>query len=113
MVPNNPMTIRPLPVREGQGRLQELPREIEPSKGRAVAEEGGRSFLETLEASIQEVNRLQQEADRAIQDLVTGESSDVAQTMIAVQKASLSFQLMTQVRNKIVQAYEEVMRMPV
>jgi len=73
----------------------------------------GPSFRETLEEAIQRVNDLQLQADQAIQELTTGESKDVAQTMIAVQKASLSFQLMTQIRNKIVQAYEEVMRMPI
>lgn len=74
---------------------------------------GGASFGDVLNESIEKVNNLQQKADEAIQGLATGQSADVAQTMIAVQQASLSFQLMTQVRNKLVQAYEEVMRMPV
>ncbi|MBM3215657.1 flagellar hook-basal body complex protein FliE [Candidatus Poribacteria bacterium] len=80
-------------------------------EGRPSDSEGA-SFAEVLAESIQKVNHLQKEADEAIQGLATGARPDVAQTMVAVQKASLSFQLMAQVRNKLVQAYEEVMRTP-
>jgi flagellar hook-basal body complex protein FliE len=82
-------------------------------EGRASPTATGPSFADVLAESIEKVNHLQQEADEAIQGLVTGNRPDVAQTMVAVQKASLSFQLMTQVRNKLVQAYEEVMRTPI
>ena len=44
---------------------------------------------------------------------MSGESRDLHTTVIAMQKADLSFQMMMQVRNKIVQAYQEIMRMPV
>ena len=71
------------------------------------------SFNETLKASINKVNKLQQEADKAVQDLVTGETKDIHQTMIALKKADVSLQLMIQVRNKIVDAYQEIMRMAV
>jgi flagellar hook-basal body complex protein FliE len=81
-------------------------------EGRPSGQDGG-SFGDILAESIQKVNHLQKEADEAIQGLTTSSRPDVAQTMVAVQKASLSFQLMTQVRNKLVQAYEEVMRMPI
>ena len=69
------------------------------------------SFSETLTDSMEEVNQLQKEADRAIEALATGETKDIAQTMIAVEKANVSFQLMTQVRNRLVEAYQEVLRM--
>ena len=69
------------------------------------------SFIENLQASIAEVNNLQQEADQAIEALATGETKDIVQTMVAVEKANISFQLMTQVRNRIIEAYQEVMRM--
>lgn len=69
------------------------------------------SFTETFKASITEVNRLQKEADQAIEALATGETKDIAQTMVAVEKANISFQLMTQVRNRIIEAYQEIMRM--
>lgn len=82
-------------------------------EARSASSESGSSFADVLAESIEKVNHLQQEADEAIQGLATGSRPDVAQTMVAVQKASLSFQLMTQVRNKLVQAYEEVMRTPI
>ncbi|RKY02556.1 flagellar hook-basal body complex protein FliE [Candidatus Poribacteria bacterium] len=71
----------------------------------------GKSFIDVLKESIQKVNELQMEADRAIAELATGKNMDIARTMIAVEKASIAFQLMTQIRNKIVEAYQEIMRM--
>lgn len=71
------------------------------------------SFKELLAESIGEVQRLQSEADTAIKQVVSGEIKDVTDAMIAVEKADLSFQTMMAVRNKMVAAYEEVMRMQV
>jgi len=71
------------------------------------------SFSETLLKSIQKVNDLQEEADKSIEELATGENRDIAQTMISIEKANISFQLMTQIRNRIVETYQEVMRMQV
>ncbi len=73
----------------------------------------GQSFLDALKESIQEVNGIQKVADQSIQDLVMGKGQDLHQTMIALEKASVSFQLMMSVRNKIVTAYEEISRMQV
>lgn len=72
--------------------------------------EGGASFGAVLEDAISTVNQLQKQSDHEIQKLITGETQDLHTTMIAVQKADLSFQMMMQVRNKIVQAYQEIMR---
>ena len=69
------------------------------------------SFSETLNNSMEEVNQLQKEADKAIEALATGETKDISQTMIGIEKANVSFQLMTQVRNRLVEAYQEVLRM--
>ncbi|MDY6972441.1 MAG: flagellar hook-basal body complex protein FliE [Thermodesulfobacteriota bacterium] len=76
-------------------------------------EENENSFGKTLEAAIGEANRLQKEAEQAVQELASGDEKDIHKTMIALEKAEVSFQLMMQVRNKIVAAYEEVMRMQV
>jgi flagellar hook-basal body complex protein FliE len=72
----------------------------------------GNSFGDVLKESISKVDSLQKEADRAIQEMAAG-SGDIHNAMIAMEKASISFQMMMQVRNKIVSAYEEVMRMQV
>ena len=71
------------------------------------------SFAETLTKSIEEVNHLQKEADQAIEKLASGESQNVHGAMLAMNKADTAFRMTMQVRNKIVEAYQEVMRMQV
>ena len=75
--------------------------------------EKGAGFGEILKDAISTVNELQKQSDQQIQKLMTGESQDLHTTVIAMQKADLSFQMMMQVRNKLVQAYQEIMRMQV
>jgi flagellar hook-basal body complex protein FliE len=77
------------------------------------SENAGTGFGEILKDAISTVNELQKQSDQEIQKLMTGESQDLHTTVIAMQKADLSFQMMMQVRNKIVQAYQEIMRMQV
>lgn len=67
-------------------------------------------FADVLKDSIQKVNSIQGEADQAIKGLSTGQVNNIHETMIAIEKANLSFNMMVQVRNKLVQAYEEIMR---
>ncbi|HDM09950.1 MAG TPA: flagellar hook-basal body complex protein FliE [Desulfobacteraceae bacterium] len=83
------------------------------NRKKQTPEEKGRSFGEMLESAISEVDQLQREADGAIKELATGKEKDIHHTMIALEKASVSFQLMMQVRNKIIAAYEEIMRMQI
>lgn len=71
------------------------------------------SFKSALTDAISEVQRLQTEADTTIKKLVSGEIKDVSETMVAVERADVSFQTMMAVRNKILAAYDEVMRMQV
>ena len=68
------------------------------------------SFGELLQQSINNVSRLQHEADARINDLAGGKELDIHQTMIAVEKASVSFELLMQIRNKVIAAYETIMR---
>jgi flagellar hook-basal body complex protein FliE len=70
-------------------------------------------FKEVLAESIGEVQRLQTEADTTIKKLVSGQIKDVSEVMVAVEKSDVAFQTMMTVRNHIVAAYEEVMRMQV
>ena len=67
-------------------------------------------FGEMLGKAIETVNAHHLEADQATVDLATGRSSDVHQAMIAIEKADVSFRMLMQVRNKIVSAYETIMR---
>jgi len=68
-------------------------------------------FVETLRGAMDDVQQLQSAADTKTAALVEGSGMDVHTAMIAVEKADLSFQLMMQVRNKIVAAYQEISRM--
>ncbi|MEE8127956.1 MAG: flagellar hook-basal body complex protein FliE [Nitrospinaceae bacterium] len=89
---------------------------LSPTDGKAglnKAGEAGPSFTDTLAKSIEEVNHLQKEADQAIEKLASGESQNVHGAMLAVTKADTAFRMTMQVRNKIVEAYQEVMRMQV
>jgi flagellar hook-basal body complex protein FliE len=70
----------------------------------------GESFGDVLREAISTTNDLQKQSNQEIQKLITGETQDLHATMIAVQKADLSFQMMMQVRNKLVNAYQEIMR---
>ena len=70
-------------------------------------------FGKLMEEMVGKVNDLQGKADQSIQSLATGESKGLHEVMLAVEKASISFQMLTQVRNKAVEAYQEIMRMPV
>ena len=81
-----------------------------PLEGQGVGSSAKPGFVESLADAINNGNETQAERDRAITDMVTGDSHSVHQTMIAIQHADHSFQLMMQVRNKIVSAYEEITR---
>jgi|SRR3989337_3217322 len=80
------------------------------SAGKPSAGAGEGGFADVLKDSIQKVNNIQGEADQAIKGLSTGQVNNIHETMIAIEKANLSFNMMVQVRNKLVQAYEEIMR---
>jgi len=76
-----------------------------PAQPSSVAAPG---FKDYLIDSIQQVNAMQQEANQAVETLFTGGDANPAEVLTAVQKADLAFRMMMQVRNKLVQAYEEV-----
>lgn len=71
------------------------------------------SFGEMLKNTLTEVNREQTSADEAVKNLATGKDKDIHHTMIEMEKASVSLNLMMQVRNKVIDAYQEIMRMSV
>lgn len=81
------------------------------SKGAQAAP--AETFSKFLGEMVDKVNQSQQQADTAVQKMVTGEAKGLHEVMIAVEKSSISFQFLTQVRNKALEAYQEVMRMPV
>ena len=72
---------------------------------------GSGKFLETLQQSMDQVEGAQGDAATEVAQLLNGKGADLHSAMIAVEKADLSFQLMLQVRNKIVQAYQQISSM--
>lgn len=84
---------------------QALPKMISPM-GQSSDEAG--SFKDFMLQSIQQVNSMQQDADRAVESIFTGGDISAAEVLTAVQKADMAFRLMMQVRNKLVQVYQEI-----
>ncbi len=76
------------------------------SPGVAGAE--GSSFKSMLLDSVQQVNSMQLEANKAVEGLFTGAEINPAEVLTAVQKADLAFRMLMQVRNKLVAAYQEI-----
>ena len=74
-------------------------------------EVGGTTFRSSLGNLVSEVNQVQHEASDAIQRFATGNGENLHEVMIAVSKAELSFKFLMEARNKLVDAYHEVMRM--
>ena len=80
----------------------------------AQADASGVSFNNLLKDSINEVNESQLQATELKQAFELGESDvNLAEVMVAIQKSSVSFEAMVQVRNKLIDAYKEVMNMPI
>jgi len=84
--------------------------EISTPTAKPTSAGGPDSFGATLKGAVREVNGLQIQADKVGAKLATGNIEDVHQAMIAMQKASLALQFTVQVRNKVIDAYQEIMR---
>lgn len=80
------------------------------AQGPQKATEG---FSEFLSRSIDEVNEMLGAADKSARDLATGKAENLHDAMITMEKAETAFKLLVQVRNKVIDAYQEVMRMQV
>lgn len=98
-----------------QSRLQSLG--IDPINKTQDSDKSGKTqgpgFNEVLKNAIKEVSGLEKDADDAVQELVSGGETNIHEAMIALQKADISFKVLMEVRDKILSAYKEVMRMQV
>ena len=72
------------------------------------ANPGGQSFRNILLEALDQVNTMQSQANEAVEQLVTGGDVNPAEVLTTLQKADMSFKLMLQIRNKLVQAFQEV-----
>ena len=80
---------------------------------RPAHETAQQDFANVLQTAVENVNRLQHEAGDAVQTFVAGRAASIHDTMIAMEKADISLRFLTQVRNKAVEAYQEIMRMQI
>ena len=76
--------------------------------GTEAAGGGAQSFKDVLMKNLNEVNQMQQEADTTLENYVTGKTHNVGEVITASQKAGLAFSMLTQIRNKLQDAYDEV-----
>ncbi len=73
----------------------------------------GKAFSDFIYERLDEVNRLQGEADAGVQRLLTGETDNVSEVFAASNKAGIAFDLLMEVRNKLLEAYREIQQMRV
>lgn len=99
----------------GVGNIRGVPLgELEKAvKGGGVKGTTETSFDNVLGRMVEEVNSKQVEAGKQVQDMLGGGNVSLNQAMITMEEASVSFQLMVEVRNKLLEAYQEIMRMQV
>jgi flagellar hook-basal body complex protein FliE len=75
------------------------------------AASGAADFRSVLQSAVDGVENFQAQAGQSVERFLSGESEELHATALAVQRAELSFELFIQTRNKVVQAYQEIMRM--
>lgn len=103
----DPLMINGIAAGQSAGPLQQAG-----SAGAATTVDG-KSFKDMLLNSLDEVNRLQQEAAAGVDQLMTGQTDDVANVFSAVRKADVAFSMLMEMRNKMVEAYQELQQMRV
>ncbi len=87
---------------------------LQSSFGKERVEESNKiNFGAALKNAISDFEHLHKDADKHAVELAAGKEKDIHQTMIAIEKADVSFKLIMQVRNKIVEAYKQIERMAV
>jgi flagellar hook-basal body complex protein FliE len=74
--------------------------------------DGGTSFKDVLNSAIGEVENSRSSASKSVEKFLSGDGEDLHSTILATQRAELEFQMFMQVRNKVVSAYQEIMKMP-
>ena len=88
--------------------IPHLPPEFASPLSRPQPMQGQPSFKDFMLEAIDHVNTMQNDADKAVETLFTGGDVSAAEVLTAVQKTDLTFRMMMQIRNKLVQAYQEI-----
>ena len=98
---------------QGLGQFNPITGVAAPSQAQPAAAPKGKDFKAILLESLDEVNRLQNEASAGVQRLQTGETDNVVEVLHAANKAGIAFDLLMEVRNKLTDAYREIQEMRV
>jgi len=86
--------------------------QIQPDVAAPAAGDGGTSFKDVFSSAIGEVENSRSSAAKSVDQFLSGDGGDLHSTILATQRADLEFQMFMQVRNKVVSAYQEIMKMP-
>ncbi len=98
-------------VQQGRIDLDSVTPGVSPEGKRTEKREDGASFQSVLGDLVREVNGLQKDADRSIEGLITGETTNIHDVTTRMSEAGIAFGLMMEVRNKLLDAYQQIMRM--
>ena len=90
--------------------IQQIEKGISIDKANKSGKGEKENFADFLKNAINEVSKVEKNADEEIKKVVSGEEKNIHKTLIAVEKADLSFQLMMEIKNKLMDAYQELMR---
>jgi flagellar hook-basal body complex protein FliE len=104
------MAVSPLAIKaySAASELLNNPKSLD-AKNKST-KEATQSFAETIEESLAKVNEMQMDKSLMIQDFASGKNQNVHELMITLQKAGLAMDMTSAVRNKVMQAYQEIMR---
>ncbi|MCX6117161.1 MAG: flagellar hook-basal body complex protein FliE [Proteobacteria bacterium] len=102
-------------AQEVLGKMREIQSEARKTDGMSISDKArqGTSFMDHLKEGVMEVNQMHKTADKMAMDLAAGKSENLHETMLATTQAEIGFNLMVQLRNRALEAYQEVMRMQV
>lgn len=95
------------------GQSQQAMAAAQAQRAKQSQQADGQGFKDLLMQNIEQVNKLQEDATHAIEDLATGKRDDVESVLLATAKADNAFRLLQQVRNKVFDAYKEIQQLRV
>jgi flagellar hook-basal body complex protein FliE len=102
-------------AQEVLGKMREIQAESRKADGLSISDKArqGTNFMDHLSNAISEVNSMQKTADKMAMGVASGKNENLHETMLASTQAEIAFNLMVQIRNRALEAYQEVMRMQV
>ncbi|MFT5300116.1 MAG: flagellar hook-basal body complex protein FliE [Mariniblastus sp.] len=103
--------MNPVGASSSIGQLAQVQAGNQTSSKPGMAAKGPSGFADLVESFVGDTNQAQVSSDKAIQDLITGKTDNVEQVVMAVANAEMSFKLFMEIRDKLIQSYNDLMRM--